>query len=102
MNLEFYSAKKLKREILRIVDRYPEMAEYKVFFFGSRVAGNNFPRSDIDIGIEGAKEVPIEIKFKIEEDIERLPTLYRFEFVDFKKVSNDFKKEALKFVEYIR
>ncbi|MEW6102754.1 MAG: nucleotidyltransferase domain-containing protein [bacterium] len=102
MNLEFYSEKRLKGEILEIIGKYLSLDDYKVFFFGSRVSGDNFLRSDIDIGIEGAKELPIDVKFKIEEDIERLPTLYRFEFVDFKRVSNDFKKEALKFVEYIR
>ncbi|MEW6482275.1 MAG: nucleotidyltransferase domain-containing protein [bacterium] len=102
MNLEFYSEKRLKGEILEIIGKYLNLDDYKIFFFGSRVSGDNFLRSDIDIGIEGAKELPIEVKFKIEEDIERLPTLYRFEFVDFKRVSNDFKKEALKFVEYIR
>lgn len=102
MKLEFYPAEKLKKEILGIVGKYLDLSEYKIFFFGSRVKGANFPRADIDIGILGKKPVPTEMKFKIEEEIEELPTLYKFDLVDFFEVSKDFKKEALKSVEYVR
>ncbi|MFH1288819.1 MAG: nucleotidyltransferase domain-containing protein [bacterium] len=53
MNLEHYPAIKLKREIKEIVFRYLDLNFYRVFFFGSRVRGDNFPRADIDIGIDG-------------------------------------------------
>lgn len=102
MKLEFYSQKKLKKEILKIIGKYLDLNSYRVFFFGSRVKGDNFPRADIDIGIEGPKEIPPEIKLKIEEEIDRLPTLYKFDIVDFKQVSREFKKEALKYIEYVK
>jgi len=102
MKLEFYPVKKLKKEILNIVGEYLDLKEYKVFFFGSRVKGKNFPRADIDIGIKGPKPISPEIKFKIEEAIEELPTLYKFDLVDFSEVSADFEKEALKSIEYVR
>jgi len=101
MNLEFYSEEELKKEILRIFGKYLDLNKYKIFFFGSRVKGDNFPRADIDIGVEGEEEIPPELKFKIEEELENLPILYKIDLVDFKQVSEDFKKEALKFVEYV-
>ncbi len=102
MKLEFYPVDKLKKEILKIISRYLDISSYQVFFFGSRVRGNNFPRADIDIGIEGPKEIPPEIKLEIEEEIDKLPTLYKFDIVDFKEVSGEFKKEALKQIEYVK
>jgi predicted nucleotidyltransferase len=102
MRIEFYPEKKLKKEILEIVSKYLDLKKYKVFFFGSRVRGDNFPRADIDIGIKGPKPIPPEIKFKIEEELEELPTLYKFDLVDFSEVAEDFKEEALRFIEYVK
>ena len=102
MKLEFYPVKELKKAILEIIDKYLDTDLYRIFFFGSRIKGDNFPRADIDIGIEGHQEIPGEIKMKIKEDLERLPTLYKFDFVDFKNVSEKFKKEALKYIEYVK
>ncbi len=102
MKIEFYSEKKLKKEILNIIGKYLDLNKYKVFFFGSRVRGDNFPRADIDIGIEGPKPIPAEVKLNIEEELEKLPTLYKFDLVDFSQVSRDFEKEAKKEIEYVK
>jgi len=102
MKLEFYSIEKLKREILEIVGKYLDLNSYRVFFFGSRVKEDNFPRADIDIGIEGQEEIPASVKLEIEENMNKLPTLYKFDIVDFKNVSESFKKEALKHIEYVK
>lgn len=102
MNLEFYSLERFKKEILETIGKYLDTKVWKVFFFGSRVRGDNFPSSDIDIGIEGPVELPLKIKFAIEEELEKVPTLYKFELVDFKTLCDDFKKEALKFREYVQ
>lgn len=102
MELEFYPIEKFKKEVLKIIGKYLDLNEYKVFFFGSRVKGINFPRADIDIGIEGPKEIPAEEKLNIEEEIARLPTLYKIDVVDFKEVSDKFRKEVLKNVEYVK
>jgi len=101
MKLEYYQIEKLKKEIRDISARYLDLAEYKIFFFGSRVKGNNFERADIDIGIEGPEKIPASIKLKMKEDLEKLPTLYKFDLVDFKNVSQKFKKQALKSIEKI-
>lgn len=102
MKLEYYPEEKLKKEILEIIKKYLDLKDYKVFLFGSRVRGDSFPRSDIDIGILGKKPVPPQIMFKIKEEIEELPTLYKFDLIDFFDVSEDFKKEALKYVEELQ
>ena len=67
MRVEFYPLEKLKKEILEIIGEYLDLKFYRVFFFGSRVKGDNFPGADIDIGIEGPREIPAEIKLEIEE-----------------------------------
>jgi len=101
MKLEHYSKTKLKKEIRNIVGKYLDLSDYEVFFFGSRVKGNNFSKSDIDIGIEGPQKVPASIKLKIKEELEKLPTLYKFDLVDFKEVSNSFKEQTLSNKEYV-
>ena len=102
MQLEFYSVEELKKAVLEIVGKYLDLNLYKIFFFGSRVSRLAGSRADIDIGIEGAAEVPVEIKLKIEEELEELPTLYKLDFVDFGNVSDKFKREAMRNVEYVR
>ncbi len=92
MRLEHYFLEKLKKDILGIIGKYLDILEYKVFFFGSRVIGSGSERSDIDVGIEGSKEISYEIMAKIKDEIDNLPILYKIEIVDFTKVSPDFYK----------
>jgi predicted nucleotidyltransferase len=100
MKLEHYPSEKLKEDILKILSKYLDLSQYKIFFFGSRVRGNADERADIDVGIEGP-EIPPHIKLEIEEELENLPILYKIDFVDFNNVDEDFKKIAKKYVEYI-
>jgi len=102
MKLENYSERKLKKEIKEIIGSYLDLKEYKIFVFGSRVKENNFPRADIDIGIEGAEETPVGVVSDIKEELDKLPTLYKFDVIDFKTVSEKFKKEAKKKIEYVK
>jgi predicted nucleotidyltransferase len=101
MKIEHYSEQKLKAQILKVIAKYLDLGLYRVFFFGSRVGKTNMPRSDIDIGIEGPEEIPGNIMVEIGEEIDNLPTLYKFDLVDFKKVTPEFRSEALKSVEYV-
>ncbi len=94
MRIEHYSIEKLKKEILEIIGKYLNLKEYRVFFFGSRVEGRGDEHSDIDIGIEGKKEIPYETISSIQEEIENLPTLYKIDVVDFKTVSDKFRNIA--------
>lgn len=101
MKIEHYPVQKLKREIIEIIGRYLDLAEYKIFFFGSRVSGAASERSDIDIGIEGPLPVPPEVKSDIEDEIEDLSILYKTEIVDFRRVSPKFRSVAKQSVEFI-
>ena len=101
MRIEHYPLEKLKREVLEIIGKYLNIKEFRVFFFGSRVEGKGNEHSDIDIGIEGEKEISYETISAIREEIENLSTLYKIEVVDFKKTSDDFREVALQSVEPI-
>ena len=92
MKTKFYPEEKFHRDILDIVGKYLDLKQYRVFFFGSRVNGKGNERSDIDIGIEGSKPVPIEVIAKIREDFEELPTLYSIDVIDFHSAGKDFKE----------
>ncbi|MDH7511717.1 MAG: nucleotidyltransferase domain-containing protein [Clostridiales bacterium] len=100
MKLEHYPEDKIKDQIIDIVGKYLDLSLYRIFIFGSRVSGFNSERSDIDIGIQGPEEIPGNIRVEILEDLENLPVLYKFDVVDFSKVSLEFKKKALENIEY--
>lgn len=101
MKLEYLSHQELKEMVKGVVAKHIPLKEVKLFFFGSRVRGDSFPRSDVDIGIQASRRLPLEIKLGIEEDLEKLPTLYQLELVDFGAAAPRFRKEALKFTESI-
>lgn len=101
MKLEHYPEAKLKKEVLAIFKKYLDLKKYKVFFFGSRVEGNTDERADIDIGIEGAREVPLEVLTEIREEISNLPILYRIDVIDFRGANKDFRKVAKQNIEMI-
>lgn len=101
MKLEHYSEQKLKKEVKKIVGKYLNLNDYKLFFFGSRVNGKNISRSDIDIGIEGKNPLDIGVLARIKEEISNLSILYKIDIVDFKSVDEDFYKVAKQNIEII-
>ena len=101
MKLKHYPVEKLKTEILAIMGRRLDLKKYRVFFFGSRVEKKSNDRSDIDVGIEGPEAVPPEAWQAIQEEIEKLPTLYKIEIVDFKNTAGIFREVALRHIELL-
>lgn len=101
MKLEHYPVEKMKKEISGIVAKYLNLKDYKIFFFGSRVTGENSERADIDIAIRGPQAVPLATMAKIEEEIDNLPTLYKIDVVDFQTVSPEFRQVASQKIEMI-
>lgn len=87
--------------IRQIFEKYLGNEKYRLFFFGSRVKGDNSPRSDIDLGLEASQILSATVKLAIEEELQNLPILYKIDFVDFGQVSESFKRSALKFSEDI-
>lgn len=102
MKLDHLSQNRLERLIRNMLEKHLSLDDYKIFFFGSRVRGDNWIRSDIDLGIEGKRPLPLKIKSAIEEEIENLPVLYKIDLVDFKSASPAFIKNAKQWVEYIQ
>ena len=101
METKFYPKEKLQQDVLDTIDRYLNLNQYRVFFFGSRVDGKGDERSDIDIGIEGPETIPLGTIVQIKEGLSSLPTLYSFDVVDFRQADDDFKEVAKKHIEEI-
>lgn len=73
----------------------------QVVLFGSRAQGKAKPRSDFDLGVVGDTPLPLADFFAIEDMLDELPTLYRIDWVDFARVSDRFRTQALQNVEVI-
>ena|SRR3989338_1776174 len=101
MKLEHSCAGKTRKQILAVIGKHLDLKKYRVFVFGSRVAGINSEGSDIDIGIEGPKKLPLEVLATIRGEMEELPTLYMIDVVDFKSAVAGFRKEASKNREFL-
>ncbi|MFH1727807.1 MAG: nucleotidyltransferase domain-containing protein [Pseudomonadota bacterium] len=102
MNFKNCNKNKLTSNIIQILGKHLNLEEFRVFYFGSRVSGKGSERSDIDVGLLGTLQIPIEKMEKIKEDIENLPYLYKIELVDFTQVSEEFKKVAMQNIEEIK
>ena len=94
MQTQNYPYDQLKSEIKQLVGKHLDLRHHRAFIFGSRATNLGNDRSDIDIGIEGQTPISITKLASIREDLERLPTLYSFDVVDFSTVSDSFKKTA--------
>jgi len=101
MNLRHYPVEKLKTDLRAIVGRRLDLAQYRLFFFGSRVTNNGDDHSDIDVGVEGPVPVPDATLSDIKDELENLPTVYKVDLVDFASISGDFRKVALTKIEVI-
>ncbi|PIR43511.1 hypothetical protein COV24_02260 [candidate division WWE3 bacterium CG10_big_fil_rev_8_21_14_0_10_32_10] len=101
MNIKFISENLIKKQISNAVYKVVNRSDFDVFIFGSRVTGTNMERSDIDVGVmsKTGKKLSLSILSNIREELENIPTLYKFDTIDLNSVSHKFKKEALKKVE---
>lgn len=102
MRLENYPSEKLKNQIIKIVGKYLDLSKYRVFFFGSRVSGGGDERSDIDVGIDGPDSLPLRALSDIKDELDNLPVLYKIDVVDFKNISDQFRRVALEKIEEIK
>ncbi len=71
-----------------------------IFLFGSRATKQNHRFSDMDIGIVPGKDFNDKILIRISEKINDSIIPYKVDIVNFKNVSEKFKKDALKHVVY--
>lgn len=92
---------RIKEQIIEIIKKWLKLPHYRVFYFGSRVAGKGGERSDIDIGIEAPEPIPGGAMTQIRWELDELPILQKIDVVDFKTVSKEFKEVALQNIEVI-
>ena len=85
----------LRKAIRGSVEKFLDLERFQLFLFGSAATGVAERRSDIDIGILGPEPVSGAIMQKIREELETLRTLRVFDVVDFSRVDESFKAEAL-------
>jgi len=92
----------IRRALGDVLERFaPELAGVKVVLFGSRAEGADRERSDVDLGLLGAGQLPAGLVERIRDDLEALPTLIRFDLVDLRRVGASFRKEALRRAEVL-
>lgn len=84
--------------------KFVALAEYDLFFFGSRVQKPEPSRSDIDVGIQkkDGGSLPSGVLGHMQEYVRELPLLYKIDFVDFGQVSEEFSKIATTSMEKFR
>ncbi|MDX2188839.1 MAG: hypothetical protein SFY32_03165 [Bacteroidota bacterium] len=89
----------IKQMIRDVVKKHLPNQDYKLFIFGSQANLPDLIRSDIDVGIDAGTKLEYGLMSRIHQDLEDMPTLYFFDFVDFKNVSDKFNQIALKNIE---
>lgn len=89
----------LRRAVHQVMEEFLDLDRYDIFIFGSEASGLGTVRSDIDVGVLGQEPVPNAVIQRIRERLEGLRTLRIFDLVDFSRVDESFKAEALKHVE---
>ena len=72
-----------------------QLKGYQVILFGSRAKGSAKPRSDFDVAVIGTETLNVSDFYEISDALEDLPTLYKIDWVDLAKTTDNFKKEAL-------
>lgn len=75
---------------------------YQAFLFGSRVTGKGLPYSDFDVGVTGPRPLSMRILAKIREAFEESNIPVKIDVVDFRRVSEKFKKLTLSEVKQWR
>lgn len=85
--------------ITNILIKHLWKTDYKFFVYWSRVRWDYSLRSDYDIGVLWEKPIKAITKAEILQDFEKIPAL--IDFVDFAKVSEDFKRISMEKVYYL-
>lgn len=83
-------------EIKKTVIALLKDEKVKVMLFGSRARGNNYPYSDVDVGILPTGKFDEKKLTLLKETIENLPIPYKIEIVNLSETSEKFKNEVLK------
>jgi len=92
----------IKAQIADLMHRNADrLRGHRVFLFGSRVTGDARSHSDFDIGVVGDEQLPLDVFYAIEDQLDDLPTLYKIDWVDFNRASPRFSERAMQQIEVI-
>ena len=87
------------RDVVRAVSAIVRTAlrdpAFRVVLFGSWATRQAWPRSDIDIGIDGPEPVDARVLAEIRDSVDRLRTLYTVDLVDLRLASPEVRRHAL-------
>lgn len=83
-------------ELKKVIVGFLKNEEVKVLLFGSRARKDNYPTSDVDIGIIPGGTIDKKKLILLKEKVENLNLPYKIEIVNLEEVSPIFRKEALK------
>lgn len=89
----------LRRAVREVAARHLDLAEYRVFLFGSEAAGTARVGADIDLGLWGPRPLPAAVLQRIRDDLDKLRTLRPFDVVDFARTDASFRDVALQRIE---
>lgn len=78
-----------------VIRKHLDDANYRAFIFGSRTRENHRKFCDVDVGIMGSTVLPASTLLQIKEDLGNSDIPYLTDVVDFRAVSEDFRKKAL-------
>jgi hypothetical protein len=91
----------IKNMVRAVVADHLKNLRYTLFIFGSQSNKTELIKADIDVGIEAERQLTEAEESTIWNALQDLPSLYDFDFIDFNKVREDFKKIALKNTELL-
>ena len=88
--------------IIKTIKEVIPNGDYKVFIFGSQANQEQLINADIDVGIESKETIGQDIISKIKYNLnESSESLFKFDVIDFSKVTDEFKHVAMKNIEVI-
>lgn len=96
-----YDKAELLRMVKGIVHVVMPETNANLFVFGSQAGLKNWKPADVDLGIDTGEPIEWSRLNTIKELIAALPTIYKFDVVDFNRVSDRFKEVALRNTETI-
>lgn len=71
-----------------------KLGGHSVVLFGSRASGEARPRSDFDLAMIGDAPLPLRDFYALSDELDSLPMLYRFDWVDLARISQGFREAA--------
>ena len=84
---------KTKSKIIAVISAL--MPDVKIYLFGSRARGTNSPSADIDIALDGGKELPVADVDEIKGMFKESNIMYKIDVVDFHSITDLMRREIL-------